>query len=320
MSAMHDAPAPAPTPAQRRSLRICICTCRRNGPLERLLAAIERNAKLLDPSIDVGIVLVDDDPGQAAVSVAEQWSPRFALGLRYEATGSGSVSIARNRGIESGIVDADLLAWIDDDCEPSDEWLVSLVDVLDRFDADAATGWCTDVPSDDAPGWLSSEPFLERTEGRVDGQRIDIAATKNFMVRAPWLRDHPDQRFDLSLGRLGGEDMVFFYRAVDAGLHIRYAERAKVYERVPEHRTSYRYRVMRECWMGNSEFVTNYLTGRASRSQLARRGAKRMIKGALHPVLATKAGRGPQFRYAAATIVRGGAIVAGCLGARMRHH
>ena len=41
------------------------------------------------------------------------------------------------------------------------------------------------------------------------------------MLRASFLRDHPDIRFRSDLGTLGGEDMVFYRTAVAAGLDAR---------------------------------------------------------------------------------------------------
>ena len=97
---------------------------------------------------------------------------------------------------------------------------------------------------------------------------MNIAATNNSIIRAEFVRDHPHIRFDPELGRLGGEDMVFYRTAFKAGLRIRFARSAGVWGNEPPHRATFKHQVRYRFWLGNTEFVTNYRFGETSRSEV----------------------------------------------------
>jgi succinoglycan biosynthesis protein ExoM len=140
------------------------------------------------------------------------------------------------------------------------------------------------------------------------------------MISAEWVKLHPEIRFEPSLGRLGGEDMVFYRRNVAAGMRIGYARDAVVHELVGPERANLRYQLRQQYWLGNSEYVTNTESGDASRARMTLRGARRLAT-ALGPPVTRLARREPaQWRWTLGVVLRSVGTLAGAVGVRVDHH
>lgn len=296
-------------------------TYKRNEPLVAMLDSILVSVEHVAERASVGMIIVDDNPDGSARLVVDQYRDRFELGIHYLHIGKGNISLVRNAGIELGVTLGDWVAMTDDDCEVSPEWLASLLDVQQRTSADAVTGTCyLRVPAG-SPAWLSEQPFFE--EGRVsqaDGAAMQIAATNNSMVRSSWLVAHPEVRFDIELGVLGGEDMVFFGTAHRAGLKIHFAEKAVVWGNESAARATFKYRLKSSYWLGNTICVTNLKLGTASRSRLLVRGVRSLGRSVVRPASRAIHRQPPQLRYTVAMIAQSAGLILGSLGLRRAHH
>ena len=303
------------------SVAVYICTYRRNGPLARMLDSLEVAARRAEPEVALGVVVVDDNADGSAAVVVEGGGWRFPLGLHYEFVGAGNIATARNAGLEAAMVLADWVAMVDDDQVVVPEWLAELVAVQRRYDADAVTAPVYARFPDDSPRWLADQPFAELwgTPIRPDGAEVTDLQTANSMIRSAFLRDHPDIRFQRDLGEVGGEDMVFYRSALDAGLRARYSRHAVNWELESADRATYRYQLRRCLWHGNTEAVTNLRAGRDSRLRLVARAGKRALLAAGHPLRQLRSGRPPQFRYAAAYSLQSVGMVLGAAGIKLAH-
>jgi succinoglycan biosynthesis protein ExoM len=307
--------------AERTRVAVAICTYRRNEPLRHLLETLVGVAEKVRPRAAVGIVICDDNPDQRARSVADDFADRFELGVGYVTSGLQNISLARNAAVEAAIELGDWVAMTDDDCEPVPEWLDSYLDVLEATGSDAATGRMILQTPAGSPSWLTDEPFL--TVGMLDhpdGARIDRAGTNNSIVSASWLREHPDIRFSERLGRIGGEDMVFYRTAEKAGLHIRFSTAASVLGIEPADRCTLAYRLRSALWHGNTEGVTNLEAGDASRGRLLLRAGRRLARALVRPVRRGAGGRRPQLRYCLAAMLEAIGLAASAVGLRIDHH
>lgn len=308
-------------PGARQRIVVAVCTHRRNQPLRRLLGAIERNAADLGNRADVGVVVVDDNPDGAAASVCDEFDSVFASGLHYRTSGHGNISIARNLALETALPLADWVAMTDDDCEPVDHWLSSYVAEQATFGTDAVTGPCYLTAGPDAPAWLTDQPFFDDAQLRYeDGASMHLAATNNSFFRSSFFAERPKLRFEPSLGVLGGEDMVFFRTAVDAGLTISFSNQAVVRGHESPDRWTFRHQVRSRFWIGNTEWVTNRFMGEASRPWWVLRSIKAAALACARPVRRLIRREPPQFRYAVASFVRALGMLAGALGRRVGHH
>jgi glycosyltransferase involved in cell wall biosynthesis len=300
-------------------LAVVICTYRRPEPLRRLLDQLLVEAAASGDLVRLGVSVADDGPDGEAHDVVASYADRFDLGVRYTKTASGNISTARNAAIAGGLELGEWLAFIDDDCLPAEGWLRHLFTMQQRTGADLVTGPIHDIAPAGAPRWVTEQPFLNMIAPYVDGEEPPYGTTANVLIRASWLRDHPDIRFRTELGKLGGEDMVWFEANRAAGIVHRYSIDAVVTEQIPVERTAYRYQLRNKLWFGNTMYVTNLATG-ASPNRLFLRGAKLLVEGVLRPVRRALQRERPQLRYSLAAACIGIGMMAGRFGVRLNHH
>lgn len=308
-------------PADRTTIAVYVATFRRNEALTRLLESILVAAERVTDRAAVAMIVVDDNPDGAAKEVVAQFDGRFELGIHYRHVGLGNISLVRNVGLETGIELAEWVAMTDDDCVVSAEWLDELLATQARTGADAVTGPCVLHIPEGSPAWMTDQPFLH--EGLMDDSddaEMPVAATHNSMVSSEWFRRHPDTRFDPDLGVVGGEDMVLFRTANRQGLSIRFAARAVVHGYESADRTTFRYRLRSNYWLGNTECVTNLALGMASRPRLFLRGGRLMLAAIARPFTRLARRQAPQWRFALALGAQSCGLMLGALGVRRAHH
>jgi GT2 family glycosyltransferase len=300
---------------------VTVCTYRRNEQLRALLDGLVAASDVAADRCEVAVVVVDDTAEGLAKEVADAFHDRFSGGVHYFVSGQQNISIARNIALEAGIAIADWVVSTDDDCVPSEDWLVSLLSMQERTGAHAVTGRLVRRAPSGAPKWLVEQPVLEQgLDVFEDGTEMTTISTHNSMISAEWLREHAHVRFDPRLGRLGGEDMVFGRAAHAAGLTIRYSLDAVVFEDQVEERCTFRYLLRNSLWLGNSQFVTMKESGRAGRLRLVGHGVREAQRSLWRPVARLISGRPPHFRFAFLGVVRAAGLILGSAGARINHH
>lgn len=302
-------------------IAVYVCTYKRNEPLTRLLASLQAAADEIDDRAQVGVVVVDDNPDGRAAEVVNGFEHHFPLGLHYRHAGSQNISVARNTGLDAAAEFGDWVAMTDDDIMVPEDWFVAHLDLQERTGADATTGPLLLQFPDDAPSWIRDEPF-DRF-GLLDfeeDENVPICATGNSMVRASFLNENPDIRFDPELGVLGGEDMVFFRAAVGRGLQCYFSTKTAVFEVEPHERSTLRYQLGRALWMGNTRYLTNLRSGDATRFRLFLRGGRHVTRALWRPISRLAGGDPPQLRFAAAMVCEGLGTMVGVLGVELDHH
>ncbi len=304
------------------SVAVYVCTHRRNGPLEVLLNSLVKAANIVQPSIEVAVVVVDDNPDGRARAVVDSFDgSRFVRGLHYRHSGAQNISVARNMGMEAATGLGDWVAMVDDDETVTEGWIRELFVVQRRVGADAVTGPVMLRYPEDSPSWITEQPFGSITEAelRPDGSQVPVCSTGNSMIRTAWLEDNPSIRFRSDLGTLGGEDMVFYMAAVAAGLKAHYALDALAHGEEPPERSTFA-AILRRCyWMGNTECVTNRRSGSASRPRLFLRASKRLVAVVVRTFRRIFSGESPQFRFAAAKIAEAVGMIVGVVGVKVEH-
>jgi succinoglycan biosynthesis protein ExoM len=303
------------------AVAVYVCTYRRNDALRSVLAALGATSDHAADVARVAVVVIDDNPDARAREVVAEFDGRFPLGIHYRHSGKENISVARNLGLETA---AQLGAWVamtDDDCAPSPQWISAFLETQRRTGADALTGPLVLRFPDGSPSWLSDEPFaLGESVVFEEGCEMDVAQTHNSMISAAWLQAHPDIRFEPGLGRLGGEDMVFYRRNVAAGMRIAYSRDAVVNEIVEPARSTLRYQLRHQYWLGNSEYITNTQSGAASRGRMVLRGGRRLAGALSRPFARLARRETPQWRWTGAVMLRAVGMLVGAAGVRVDHH
>lgn len=170
------------------------------------------------------------------------------------------IPFARNAVLDWALsAGADYLTFVDDDERVDTKWLSELFSQLQREEADLVGGPIHPVSQvSDIGFWdslnLDAIKFREDRKSKKalnnlrsgKAQKITVA-TNNWMCRLKFVRDH-NLRFDESIGQSSGSDSVFSQDLKSLGGKVSWAEKAVVYEVVPESRlkSSYQYRRARE--------------------------------------------------------------------------
>jgi succinoglycan biosynthesis protein ExoM len=302
-----------------KKIAVAICTYNRNEALSTLLKALLLNASRVAKHAIVGVVVVDDSIDGKAQAVAQRYNGCFPLGITYRVSGRQNISLARNLAIETASEVGDWIAMIDDDCEPTSEWLEVLLETQERTGADAITGTMIRRVPKGSPKWLTEEPFLELgLDHSKDAAEVTTGSTFNSMISSRWLREHPTIRFQQELGVIGGEDMAFYRSAHAAGLRIHFASRATVYENEPAERATFIYQLRYFFWHGNSSYIASVRTG-THPIRMFLHGVNSLRQALLRPISLMVRGRPPQLRYCLASVVHALGKIIGPFGIRVPH-
>ena len=155
-----------------------------------------------------------------------------------------------------------------------------------------------------APTWLQAAD-LHSTRPVASAGAIRKGYAGNVLIRRSAIEQR-GLRFDLALGRSGGEDDDFFYRLTDTGGVIGFAPDALAYEPVPAERTTLRWLLRRGFRTGQSHGarLISIRRGPARLAQLGLAAAKALV--CLAVALSRLASRaGPQ------SLARSGSLHAG---------
>lgn len=211
---------------------LAIASYRRPKGLEQLLDSVEKSVG----SIDLTVVVVDNDPQESARSVAVEHALRPVYVVEPEA----GIAAARNRALDHFSEQYDAIIFVDDDEWVASDWLTVLTTYARQTKADVVVGpVVSDVPAD-APDWVRRGGFIQRPLYE-SGFRLNTAPTNNtLLLRSAWVRAG-SPRFDASFSETGGSDADLFRGVRKSGATILYCADAVVYEEVPVERLTLRW-------------------------------------------------------------------------------
>lgn len=216
-------------------LKLCVCvaTYRRPEGLSRLLDSLDRLEFSRIPKPQVTVVVVDNDPvGALPIPSIDRVRTWPVIWCREPRRG---ISHARNRCISIALkVDAELIAFIDDDEEAESGWLEELIITMKAENADVVTGPVLPRYENAPPNWIVRGDFFTPMR-RGSGTRVERAYTGNVLLRSN-LTMRFDGPFSTNFALSGGEDVDLFLRINRAGYKIVWSDDAIVYERQPAER------------------------------------------------------------------------------------
>ncbi|AXL11157.1 glycosyltransferase [Microbacterium foliorum] len=186
------------------SVLIAVPTYRRTALLPPLVEAIRAQTE----GVRTRILLVDNDPGRSAESVASD------LGVEYLSEKTPGIAAVRQAALDAAS-DGELTVMIDDDVFPEEGWLHGLVAVWRETRAAVVMGFVRYVWPEGTDPWIAAGGFMRRTRF-PNGKRLESLATGNVLIDTAQVRAL-GVRFDVSLGLIGGEDNVFGRTVVARG-------------------------------------------------------------------------------------------------------
>lgn len=232
-----------------RRVIVAVPTYRRPARLAGLLPIIlEQADALAHDSLDVALLVVDNDPEASARSVAEE------ARVSYVVEPARGLSAVRNRALDEA-ADADALVFIDDDELPAEGWLQELVGRwIDRGPAAVSGRVLSQFPEGFADRWILEGGFFTRV-AFADGAAQHAAPTNNLLLDLGAVR-RAQLRFDPAFGLSGGEDILLTKQLVRAGGVISSCPSALVYDPVDPARLTRRWVLARAYRVGISTVRT----------------------------------------------------------------
>jgi succinoglycan biosynthesis protein ExoM len=216
------------------SVSICVATFRRPVGLERVLRGLDLLVfdRCATPVLE--IVVVDNDPDGSARAVVESLAAEVRWPIRYEHEPRRGLSHVRNAAMASARQRSELVAFIDDDEEPTPGWLDELLAVQRELDADVVLGPTLRRFEGAVPTWVERGRFF--VEPRYPtGTELEHGGIGNALIHTRVLGEN-EPPFDERMSLAGGEDTLFFLRLSRSGRKIVWADSAVVHEWIPPSR------------------------------------------------------------------------------------
>ena len=230
--------------------RIVVAVATRDRPrkLDRCLRALAAGA------VRPAAIVVVDQGAVTAATVAASVADETGVAISHvHQTGRG-LSRSRNAAVES--IEADVIAFMDDDCVADDAWLSAATRGFADADVAAVTGRVLPLGTD-APGLvaIASREDARRRDLRRGTPPWEAGTGSNLLVRSDWIQRVGtfDERLGAGSPGQAAEDVDYLYRLLRADATIRYLPEAIVYherqpvERRQATRTSYGFGVGRFC-------------------------------------------------------------------------
>lgn len=210
---------------------VCICTYRRPELLKRLLKAL--NKQDTKGLFNYSVVIADNDAQQSAKDLVHEISARLPMDITYCFEPRKSISFARNKALE--YAKSDMIAFIDDDEFPPQNWLFYMLNALREYNAAGVFGPVRPHFDSEPPVWLIKGRFCERPEHRTGfTMPWRECRTGNVLI---------DKKIIEGIGTVfspefgaGASDIDLFRRLIEAGYKFIWCNEAFVYEVVSPNR------------------------------------------------------------------------------------
>jgi succinoglycan biosynthesis protein ExoM len=216
--------------------------------LAELLSGLVRQKT--DDRFTFSVVVVDNDQTESARAIVERFKREQKLSIEYFLEREQSIALARNRTVANA--KGELLAFIDDDEVPSDDWLITLYKSLEKYNVDGVLGPVKNRFAVPPPDWIIKAGVFERPNSQkyATGMPLDAAqtGTGNALIRRSAF-EAVEIPFRRQFGS-GGEDIDFFRRAIAKGKIFVWCDEAVAYETVPQERTRLKFQIKRALLRG----------------------------------------------------------------------
>jgi succinoglycan biosynthesis protein ExoM len=230
---------------------VCVCTYRRQSVVDTLRSIA---AQRVPDGTAFRVIVADNDETPSARALVLQAADALGLACRYVHAPARNISIARNAALAAA--DAPLIAFIDDDEIATPAWIAELIARRRQTAATVVLGPVKALYGE-GPRWLREADLHSVKPALRAGGTIDTGYSGNALIdRGAMTAAMRALRFDLALGRSGGEDSAFFSRLHRLGARIVYAPDALVHETIPPQRGALGWLLKRSFRAGQSHART----------------------------------------------------------------
>lgn len=208
-------------------ITVCICTYRRPVLLKSLLEDLREQET--GGLFSYSILIVDNDHERSAQEAVQEFAAGSPVPVLYYVEPSQNIALARNKAVEHAT--GEYLVFIDDDENPIQRWLLTLLEACLKYNAYGALGPVHPRYAETPPAWVVEGKFYDRptysTGFVIDWQK---GRTGNTLLKREVFGGltepfRPEFRT--------GEDQDFFRRMIEKGYFFIWCNEAVAYEIVP---------------------------------------------------------------------------------------
>lgn len=307
---------------RRLHVSIAVLTYRRPDDLaDALPRLVEQARSVADACTTADVLVVDNDPAASARGLVRAAAAAAAADhdvvIHYQHEAVPGIAAARNRALTAA-ADAHVLAFIDDDERPCEEWLRLMLGTYRVHGCAAVVGPVVSQFSAPPPDFVTDGRFFDRLR-HPTGSLVTVAATNNLLLDLDQIRSLGLQ-FDTRFGTSGGSDTLFTRQLHRRGGRLVWCDEAVVTDMVPPSRATGPWVLRRAVRSGNTWSRTSLaLTAGSARRFCVRlgltgRGLLRLGGAAAMAAAGVVAGSPEQRARAARTLARSTGMLLGAWG------
>jgi succinoglycan biosynthesis protein ExoM len=211
---------------------VCIATYKRPQLLRKLIESlINQNIR---NKILLQVIVVDNDKNLSAQSILKSFTNTNKIAFEYYSQPIKNISLTRNKAVLEA--NGDLILFIDDDGYADNNLIISYLECMKKYQADALFGQVVPYYEVDIPAWIKNGKFFERLVQKT-GEKSKFTRTGNCIVKTALLKSI-DGPFDPQFGLTGGEDINMFGKLAANGANFIFCAEAIVYDYVPKERAN----------------------------------------------------------------------------------
>ena len=225
---------------------VCVATYKRPELLRKLIESL-LSQKSVDLS-EVEIIIVDNDKDESARETIIEYIVKNYCQIFYFTQTEKNISLTRNVALEK--VKGEYIFFIDDDEYADENWMITHINNLEKYQADAAFGQVRSYFSENTPEWIKGCMVYQRNTN-PSGHEPANMNTGNCIIKSE-LFVKRNYRFDKEYGITGGSDYQLFSKIVKDGYKLISCYEAITYEYVPESRATVKWLIRRVARTGNN--------------------------------------------------------------------
>ena len=131
---------------------VCIATYKRPKLLNKLLDSL--NKQILDESISIEIIIIDNDFKGSAKTVLDRFIASCNFSVSYNIQPEKNISLTRNMAVDKA--KGEYIFFIDDDEYADENWMYIHINNLLKYNSDGAFGQVRSYFSSKTPEWIKN--------------------------------------------------------------------------------------------------------------------------------------------------------------------
>jgi succinoglycan biosynthesis protein ExoM len=199
------------------------------------------------------IWVIDNDTDGSAKKIIDDLAsfinPKFKVD--YSVEPRKGITMIRNNLMSKALqANSDFMIFLDDDEYVSREWLNQLIECADRDHADVVRGPVVAVTEENTPNQIA---YWFKRPCYPENSIVDTLETNNLLLNCSMLRNL-NVRFDERFNFTGSSDTFFGIQLKKRGIRFYWAEKAVVYEKIPQSRANLKW-IIKRIYRGASTYT-----------------------------------------------------------------